>query len=415
VKKRIFLLIILFSYFIYGDGDIHTPFSRYNLDSGIDSPTGYILPHGNFYFSQVINYDLKSSYSQENNLTYSLSFGLYDRVQLNVSHYQSRYIGLNLLARIIEEDRFYHLPTVFLGIDNIGGDDQLEQYQIDFFDKFSHLPKSENYTLDFEKNSIYMGISKRINFGKQFIRATLGYSPMKGRFKGFGPKNFYLNNTFFSVEYSPFYNIRLIFEQDARDWNFGGRFILNRIFSFNMAVTEIEHLDDWIGGAFHIGIGIYLVPNFIAIKQRKQEYDQLVQSRIEEAERLDQLYQELVKKRIMLENKYNTIRLNIERILKDQRYIDRKLFYEKELLNESEYYIRVALELHYLGDTDKAIEYCKKAIQTYPKNPFAYLRLGDIYIKQGNKDKAIQIWKEGLLTVPDDGNLLEAIKRYGDE
>ncbi|MBP7460807.1 MAG: YjbH domain-containing protein [Candidatus Delongbacteria bacterium] len=416
--KRIigfFIVLLLVIANIQGSQDIGTPFSRYGINGGIDIPTAYILPHGNICYSHVLNFDTKNTYKRNNLQTFSLTIGLFNFLQANISYYQSHNLGLNFEALLLKEDKYDYIPSLAVGIENIGGSEQFTQEYEDYWNQFKHLNPYPDYTLNFERNTLYLVLGKRFVFGKQFIRLHLGFCPNAGRFYGMGPKSFYVKRTFYNLEYSPFYNLRFYWEQDARDWNFGARFIVNRMFSFHAAVTEVEHMDDWVGAAVHIGFSVYLVPNPIAIKQRKQEYDMLVQSRIEEANRLDQLYQETVRKRILLENKLNAVRVNVDQILAEHRADDRLLLYERELINESDYYVKMALELAFYGDLAKAKEYGYKAIEIFPRNPIAYLRLGEILIKSDKAEdsqEAIEVWKKGLLIDPQNPLLIEILQRH---
>ncbi len=420
---RTLLFIIIVVPNLMGE-DIQTPFSRYGLNGGIDVPSAYLMAHGNIIYTHTLNFATKSDYKQKNMQTFSLTFGLYNYVQANVSYYQGHYVCANFQALLLTEDKYYYIPQVVIGIDNVGGTTQFSSNLPDYLrDDQNGVLTWENwwnhrnymvdpYVVDFEKNSIYVVFGKKFVFGKQFIRFNLGFSPNNGRYYGMGPKSFYVKRTFYNFEYSPFYNLRTIWEQDGRDWNVGLKYTINRMFSLHAAVTEIEHFDDWIGAFFHVGFSISLVPNFIAIQQRQREYNMLVQSRIEEANRMDQLYQETVRKRILLENRFSGIRLNIDRILANQQTQDRQLFYERQLMNESDYYIKLALELAYYGEYEAAREHAVRAIEIYPKNPLAYLRLGEIYLKSGDKAKALETWKNGLLIDPQNVDLLESIQRY---
>jgi len=406
--KKVFFLLM--TYFISFGKDIQTPFTRYSDLGGIDIPTAYILPHGNFNYIQTYNLGFSSEYHQSNALSFSFSFGLYNYFQINVSHYQSHYIAFNIEAKLIDEDFYYYFPAIAVGIENIGGGPQFTKKWEIFWNQRHYL--TDDYDMDFEKNTFYIVFSKKFTFKKQFIAGHFGYSPNKGRFYGFGPKNWFLKKFFVGIEYSPFSSMRFIFEQDARDWNVGIKYKINNLVSIDAAVTELEHLDDWVGGNFHIAVSFYLVPNFIAIKQHRKLYNQIIQRRIEEANRLDKLYNELLTKRLILENKLKEVNENLNRILINSKIKEIPLLYERQLFNESDYYLKIALQLMYLEEYEKAKEYCQKAISIYPKNPFGYLRLGEIYIKEGKKDKAIEIWKEGLLKNPGNENLIKAIQRH---
>lgn len=416
--KRIigfFIYLLLVQATIQGGQDIGTPFSRNGLNGGIDIPTAYILPHGNICYSHVLNFDTKNAWKRNNLQTFSLTVGLFNYFQANISYYQSHNLALNFEALLLKEDKYDYIPSLAIGIENVGGTAQFKGEYETYWNQTKHLGAYPDYILNFEQNTFYLVLGKKFTFGKQFLRLHLGFSPNNGRFYGMGPKSFYVKRTFYNLEYSPIYNLRLYWEQDARDWNFGTRFIVNRMFSFHAAVSEVEHMGDWIGAAVNVGFSIYLVPNPIAIKQRKQEYDMLVQSRIEEANRLDQLYQETVRKRILLENKLNAVRVTMDQILAARKSDDRLLLYERELINESDYYVKMALELAFYGEFDRAKEYGYKAIEIFPRNPIAYLRLGEILIKSGkseNDKEAIEVWKKGLLLDPQNPQLIEILQRY---
>lgn len=48
------------------------------------------------------------------------------------------------------------------------------------------------------------------------------------------------------------------------------------------------------------------------------------------------------------------------------------------------------------GQVNKAISFCKEAIEKEPENPVLYLNLGRIYLFSNKKNEAIEIFREGL-------------------
>ncbi len=61
----------------------------------------------------------------------------------------------------------------------------------------------------------------------------------------------------------------------------------------------------------------------------------------------------------------------------------------------------------------KAEKYLFEAVEIV-KDPDIYEHLGDLYIKMDQKDKAMNYYKEGIKHFPDNKNLKEKIRRYGE-
>ncbi len=66
------------------------------------------------------------------------------------------------------------------------------------------------------------------------------------------------------------------------------------------------------------------------------------------------------------------------------------------------------------GNYKKAASYLEKAL-AFEKDPVIYDHLGDAYMKLGDSNKALLYYKEGLESFPDNENLKEKIKTYGEE
>jgi tetratricopeptide (TPR) repeat protein len=66
-----------------------------------------------------------------------------------------------------------------------------------------------------------------------------------------------------------------------------------------------------------------------------------------------------------------------------------------------------------LGQPAQAAGYLAKAIAVDPAYGPAYSALSDLYVKQGKKDKALEIVNEGLKADPDSPGLLKRLKRLG--
>ncbi len=56
---------------------------------------------------------------------------------------------------------------------------------------------------------------------------------------------------------------------------------------------------------------------------------------------------------------------------------------------------------HYQDNIDQAVEKLQKAIEIPGEDPRAWIALSEIYSKNGNKDGALNVLKEGLAANPD--------------
>lgn len=93
-------------------------------------------------------------------------------------------------------------------------------------------------------------------------------------------------------------------------------------------------------------------------------------------------------------------------LIKEQNTLD-ALFFLDKIIDETEradvrsaYALSIALER---GKIKDAIDLCIQSIEDDPDNPFHYMNLGKIYLKDGKKAVAIDIFRKGL-RLREDGN-----------
>lgn len=65
--------------------------------------------------------------------------------------------------------------------------------------------------------------------------------------------------------------------------------------------------------------------------------------------------------------------------------------------NDSFILYALATEYNSLNDIEKAFNYYLKLVNEYPNYVGTYYHLGKLYEKQGEKDKAIDIYQKGML------------------
>jgi tetratricopeptide (TPR) repeat protein len=64
------------------------------------------------------------------------------------------------------------------------------------------------------------------------------------------------------------------------------------------------------------------------------------------------------------------------------------------------------------GELDKSIQTSQEEIETYPREPVAYNRLGILYAAQGQYEKAAEITRQGMRLAPDDSALCTGLAYY---
>jgi len=55
------------------------------------------------------------------------------------------------------------------------------------------------------------------------------------------------------------------------------------------------------------------------------------------------------------------------------------------------------------GDVDKGMQLCREAIERDPENAFHYRNFGSVLLLAGNKEEAIQVFRQGLRLRKDNG------------
>ncbi|MBI5417876.1 tetratricopeptide repeat protein [Candidatus Poribacteria bacterium] len=102
------------------------------------------------------------------------------------------------------------------------------------------------------------------------------------------------------------------------------------------------------------------------------------------------------------------INKNVKKILGIPEEIVAKKKYEPQLAAGRNY--KLALAVLDRGNTDKAINYLKTAVEMDPSYPDPYILLGKLYIQAQKKDIALENYRKGLELDPDN---IEVLLNYG--
>jgi tetratricopeptide (TPR) repeat protein len=64
------------------------------------------------------------------------------------------------------------------------------------------------------------------------------------------------------------------------------------------------------------------------------------------------------------------------------------------------------------GQTNKAVALCMATMEAEPDNPVLYLNLGKIYLMQGKTEKAIEVYRKGLIQGTNE-EIIAELRRIG--
>ncbi len=190
----------------------------------IDMPTARVLPHRvpvvtTFMTTYASAARLHTKGSQ------TVTVGIFDWAEAGLFLESEHEVAGAIKLRVSDEGR--HMPAIAVGVQNIGGNDQISEYGTDFF-----------YSSG-QANSFYVVGSKRLTWLPD-LDLTFHFGVGSGRFRGVTKTSNDVQGVFAGLEFWVTDYLRFVFEEDGADGNIGATFRMNDSFSAHLALAEFE-------------------------------------------------------------------------------------------------------------------------------------------------------------------------------
>ena len=221
-------------------------------------------------------------------------------------------------------------------------------------------------------------------------------------------KNFTHDMMYFAAHYD-FPYITTMAEWDGKQVHFGARFTLSEDVRFNVSLTPSPYKD--FGNYYHyVSFGLTLRQNvFKSLLLEKKK-----------VEKLEQEYVDINKKLAVMNAKMDVVRefSSLDFLEEFQQFMLEEHLVEKELNKESKEMVKTALEhmqrgleFYYLGQYEMAKNEYQLVTSLMPRLSIGFSRLGSIYYKLNDLDKAREYWEEALRLDPANKGLEVFLKR----
>ncbi len=220
----------------------------------LNSPDAYLLQHTEIGIGAGATfYTMEDSVGGKRNEVITAGFldvGLFGYGQAGVSYLGDGGVVANLKVMVLKEG--LDIPAFAIGCENMMGAERVDVYTgppgspdstgavPGYYDEegnynYNHAQNWSAYAVASKDMKHLIGVPVTLNLG-------IGVGRFVGRVKNgaLGIGSAWAHGLFGSVVWRPANSLAVLFEQDGRDLNFGLSYDVNRHFSLNLAVAELE-------------------------------------------------------------------------------------------------------------------------------------------------------------------------------
>ncbi|OQY28946.1 MAG: hypothetical protein B6244_05250 [Candidatus Cloacimonetes bacterium 4572_55] len=385
-------------------------------------PDASVTPHLHLRMGgDLLTFERNSGAIWEQASNLRLKIGLADYVEVGVDVYNAaitnRGVGYSIAFQPLHEENY--LPNLIFGIRQISSS---EKYVAGLG---VPIPSKSN-------NSVYVATGKTFQMSQEFpTRLILGVG--NGYFKSENNGTAEdLQGLFFGVNQN-FGIVNLSFEFDGRS-HYAGVWVqpLPEVI-LKLGIRDIDKLDSQEdsfekNGSFLLGVSYQapLVPDLLVKKERERYdslwlqledcYTQLDRTDISMSSRerkISELKENLKKEDSELFKRLMQSEAEIYRLREQIKELERKkvgsVDYRK--INKSVEHLNNAFLYYYEGKYKQAKSECEKSVKLTPNLGMAHTRLGSIYYRLGDTEKALRSWRRSLEIEPNNPELRETVER----
>ncbi len=220
----------------------------------LNSPDAYLLQHTEIGIGVgATSFTMEDSTGDMQNKLVTAGFldvGLFGYGQVGVSYLGDGGVVANLKIMVLKEG--LDVPAFAIGCENMMGAERVDVYTgpPGSPDSTGVIPgyydEDGNYNYDHSQNWSAYGVASKSMRYLIGVPVTLNLGIGVGRFVGIidggalGIGSSWANGLFGSVVWEPSNAVTVAFEQDGRDLNFGISYDVNKYFSLNLAIAELE-------------------------------------------------------------------------------------------------------------------------------------------------------------------------------